>query len=269
MTSTEGRPLILITNDDGVYSPGLHAAAEAVADLGEVLIVAPIEQQTGMSRAYPKSPTAGRIERVQLDIPGKSVEAYGVHGSPAQAVSHAILELTDRMPSVCISGINYGENFGLTLSGSGTIGAAIEAFSYDIPGLAANLEASVDVQHSSEFGQMNWDAAKYFTRLLTTQILDSGLPDDTAVLNLNVPSSATAETPIRRTVQSRQNYFVFQKPERRDFDSPFRFKTIIEVEPDKLEADGDVYTVVYDRLVSVTPLSWSMTARTRWQPPTG
>jgi len=261
------RPLILLTNDDGVSSPGLLAAAEAVIDLGDILIVAPLQQQTGMSRSYPKAPFAGRIEVVEVEIDGNIISAYGVHGSPAQAVSHAILEIADRVPTLCISGINYGENFGLTLSGSGTIGAAIEAFSYDVPGIASNLEASVDVQHSSDFGTMEWGAAKHFTRSLAQQILTTGLPGDVAVLNLNVPGDATVATPLRRTVQSRQNYFVFEKPAERSFDDPFRFKTIIEVDPDKLERDSDVYAVVYDRVVSVTPLSWSMTARAEWQPP--
>lgn len=261
------QPLILITNDDGVSSPGLMAAAEAVLDLGEVLIVAPLHQQTGMSRSYPKGPSAGKIERLQLPVGGASLTAYGVHGSPAQAVSHAILEIASRTPAVCISGINYGENFGLTLSGSGTIGAAIEAFSYDVPGLAANLEASVDVQHSSDFGSMEWGPAQHFTRVLTESILRDGLPGDVAVLNLNVPSSAIDGTPMRATAQSRQNYFVFADPGARDFNEPFRFKTIVEYDENALEQDSDVYAVVVDRVVSVTPLSWSMTARAKWDPP--
>jgi 5'-nucleotidase len=83
----EHRPLILLTNDDGIRSPGLLAAAEAVADLGELLLSAPIHQQTGMARAFPRTGDLGIIESVELSIGGQPIRGYGVHGSPAYSVS--------------------------------------------------------------------------------------------------------------------------------------------------------------------------------------
>ena len=135
------RPLILVTNDDGLLSPGLHAAAEAVADLGELLLVAPATQQTAMSRAFFGGPDAGMIERVDPHIGGCPVPGYAITGSPVMAVTHAVLELADRPIALCVSGVNYGENIGGTIGVSGTIGAALEADAHGIPAVAGRRRA--------------------------------------------------------------------------------------------------------------------------------
>jgi len=258
------RPLILITNDDGLMSPGLLAAAEAVADLGDLLLVAPKDQQTSMSHAFPKGKTVGSIERVELLVGNKKIGCYAIDGSPAQSVSHAVLELSDRLPSLCISGINYGENLGLGLSISGTVGAAFEADAYDIPAIAASLQADVSTQHSSEYAELDWNAAKYFTRLLAKKILEEGLPSPISVLNLNIPHGATEETEVVRTTQSRQQYFVYLRPGPRDIAQPFKFAVDIVVDENTLEPDSDIQALIYDRKVSVTPLTWVMTAESPW-----
>ena len=121
------RPFILLTNDDGIESPGIRAAAEAVLDLGDLIIAAPAKQQSGMGRAFPRLEDTGIIETSCIRINGQEIPAYGVHGSPALAVAHGILEIADRKPDLCISGINYGENLGQTVTCSGTLGAAIES----------------------------------------------------------------------------------------------------------------------------------------------
>ncbi|WP_420076393.1 5'/3'-nucleotidase SurE [Streptomyces sp. JL3001] len=257
-------PLILITNDDGLMSPGIVAAAEAVEGLGELLLVAPKEQQTSMSHALPKGKTIGSIEEVAVRVKGRTVTGFAVDGSPAQAVSHAVLELAGRKPDLCISGINYGENLGLGLSISGTVGAAFEADAYDIPGLAVSLEADLSVQHSSDYADLNWDAARFFTRRIARQILAEGLPDRVAVINLNVPHDASESTPVVQTRQSRQQYFVFARPQPRDRTMPFKFSVEIDVDLDRLEPDSDVQALIYDRSVSVTPLTWDMTAKSAW-----
>ncbi|MDX2759257.1 5'/3'-nucleotidase SurE [Streptomyces europaeiscabiei] len=258
-------PLILITNDDGLMSPGLVAAAEAVADLGQLLLVAPKEQQTSMSHALPKGKTIGCIEEVAVQVKGRTVKGFAVDGSPAQAVSHAVLELAERKPDLCISGINYGENLGLGLSISGTVGAAFEADAYEIPAMAVSLEADLSVQHSSEYPVLNWDAAKIFTRRLARQILGEGLPDGVAVINLNVPHDASEDTAVVQTRQSRQQYFVFVRPEPRNRTTPFKFRVDIDVDLERLEPESDIQALIYDRFVSVTPLTWDMTADSGWR----
>jgi 5'-nucleotidase len=256
------KQLILITNDDGIYSPGLKAAAEAVRELGDLMIAAPRHQQTSMSRAFPKADDLGVIEIVELEISHAKRTAYAIHGSPAFAVSHAVLELCDRRPALCISGINYGENLGLSVFPSGTIGAALEADTYDIPALAVSLEASIDMQHSSEYNPLDWEVAKYFTAHFAANILRDGLPRRTALLNVNIPRTAKPDTEIRITHQSRQNYFVFRKPEPRDFSKSFRLRVETEVDYETLESDSDIKAFVVDRVVSVTPLTWDLTTKT-------
>jgi broad specificity polyphosphatase/5'/3'-nucleotidase SurE len=95
-------PLILVTNDDGLGSPGLHAAAEAVADLGDLLLVAPATQQTAMSRAFVTDAGAGVVKCVQMHIAGRAVSGYAITGSPVMAVTHAVLELAERPIRLCV-----------------------------------------------------------------------------------------------------------------------------------------------------------------------
>ena len=107
------RPLILVTNDDGIHSPGLYAAASVAVKSGDVLIAAPHTQQTGMGRSFPGYPDNGVIEKIETEdmklpgeITGNKILAYGIHGTPALAVAHGILELAEHTPDLCISGMS-------------------------------------------------------------------------------------------------------------------------------------------------------------------
>src|ERR1700683_5081724 len=155
-------PLILVTNDDGLLSPGLHAAAEAVADLGDLLLAAPATQQTAMSRAFVRDADSGVVERVELNIAGRTVPGYAISGSPVMAVTHAVLELAERPIGLCVSGINYGENIGGTIGVSGTVGAAFEADSLGIPSIAAAITAQISEWRT--FGPGHRTAAREFAR---------------------------------------------------------------------------------------------------------
>jgi 5'-nucleotidase len=259
------RPLILVTNDDGLLSPGLHAAAEAVAELGDLLLVAPATQQTAMSRAFVRDADAGVVERVEMHVAGRTVPGYAITGSPVMAVTHAVLELAGRPIDLCVSGINYGENIGGAIGVSGTIGAALEADSLGIPGIAAGITAEVSEWRT--FGGVDWTAARHFTRLLAKQVLDDGMPDGVSVLNLNVPRSATTQTELRKTVQSRQPYYVRSRPaSARPLDEPYQFAVEVVIDWDRLEPGTDIHAVVRDQVASVTPLTWRMTADTDWEP---
>jgi len=253
------RPLILLVNDDGILSPGLHAVAEAVYDLGDLVIAAPRFQQTSMGRAMPNGPTIGIIEQLEITVRGRPHVAYGIHGAPAQAVQHGVLELTPRKPDLCISGINYGENLGFGLTISGTIGAALEASSMGIPSLAVSSEIDVSMHNSAEYGIVNWDMAAHFTRHFAEKMLKCGLHSEVSALNVNVPDTATLETPIRWTIQSRQNYFAsYLKTSPRDFSQGHRLSYRMSVDWDTLEPDSDIHAFIKDRVVSVTPLGWRM-----------
>ena len=102
-------PTILLTNDDGIRSPGLRAAAQALLPLGRVVIVAPREQSSGAGRSLPSTST-GRITPTTVQLNGAPYPAYAVEGTPAQAVLHGFLEVLDEPPQLVVAGINYGEN---------------------------------------------------------------------------------------------------------------------------------------------------------------
>ena len=259
-------PLILVTNDDGLHSPGLQAAAEALAELGDLLVVAPATQQTAMSRAFVTDAGAGVVQRVTVLVAGRAVPGFTVSGSPAMAVTHAVLELAERPIRLCVSGINYGENIGGAIGVSGTVGAAFEADAHGIPSIAAAITAQVSEWRT--FGTVDWTAARHFTRLLARQVLDHGMPEGVSVLNLNVPRGATTRTELRRTVQSQQPYYVRRRPgAARPLDQPYQFPVEVVVDRDRLEPGTDIHAIVRDQVASVTPLTWQMTAHTDWMPP--
>ncbi len=255
------RPLILLTNDDGIASPGLLAAAEAVCDLGELLIVAPATQQTGMGRGTPPI-LNGALTVETLRVGCEDVRVYALNGSPAQTVVIAVLGIAERRPALVVSGINHGENLGTAVTGSGTVGAALQAAEMGIPGLAVSLEVE-KVYHYNHAEDLHWSAAAHFTRYFAQRMLAQTMPFDVDVLKVDVPAEATAETPWRITRQARQSYYKVYPPKMRLAPGPLaELDYGIEIDWDDLPQDTDVYVFARERVVSVTPLSQDLTSRT-------
>lgn len=254
------RPLIFITNDDGVHSPGLLAVAAAVHDLGDVIVVAPKEQQSGMGRSLPGTMN-GAIFAEDLTIDGDQIHAFSIPGSPAQSVLYGVLELCgDRRPDLVISGINYGENIGTCVTISGTVGAALQAADMGIFGLAVSLET--DRAYHKELGyDVDWRAAAHYARLFTQLALRNELPHDVDVLKVDVPQYATPATPWRITRQSRLSYYEPQPTQRSHLGEMLRLPYLVNIPPDRVEPDSDVYVFAVAREVSVTPLSVDLTSR--------
>ncbi len=254
------RPLILITNDDGLFSPGLHALAEAVAEVGDLLIIAPENQQSGMARSLPGT-TPGSIYPREFPVNGKVLTAYAMPGSPAQCVMYGAVELAERPVDLVISGINYGENLGTGSTVSGTIGAALQGADLGIAGLAVSLEVPKNLHYTTNYGHVDWSVAKKMAKEFALLMLENRLPFDVDVLNVNVPDSATEETPWRLTRQSRQPYYVPTRSGRKKLEEPKRMGYKAEINWDTLEPDSDIYAFVKDRVISVTPLSIDLTSR--------
>ena len=252
------RALILLTNDDGYDSPGLLAAAAVLADLGELLIAAPLIQQSGMGRAWPIYST-GTMNRHQIGMNGQSHVAYSVDGSPVQAVAHAMLRLTTRRPDLLVSGINYGQNLGPAVTSSGTVGAAIEGALSGIPGLAVSLEVDRAYYHSNS-DQVEFGVAAHFVRLFARRLLAVPLPPDVDLLKVEVPAGATVETPWTVTRQSRKRYFVSNPIKGAPLGKPVTLD--YELDACSGEPGTDTHALVRDRMVSVTPLSYDLTSRT-------
>jgi len=255
------QPLILLTNDDGIRSPGLMAVAEAVCDLGELLIVAPATQQTGMGRGSPPV-TGGPVSEELLSVRCESLVSYALAGSPAQAVIYGVLVLAPRRPDLVISGINYGENLGTSVTVSGTVGAALQAAELGIPGLAISMETTREY-HYTHGTDVDWRVAAQSARYFAQVVLRQQLPPDVDVLKIDVPADATSHTPWRITRQARQPYYeIFRAAEQPEDVEHVRLDYSINVRWDQLAKDTDIYAFAHDRLISVTPLSQDLTSRT-------
>ncbi|MBN1680248.1 MAG: 5'/3'-nucleotidase SurE [Anaerolineae bacterium] len=251
------QPLILLCNDDGIDSPGLAAAASALAALGDLLIVAPSQQQSGMGRSMPNF-NDGRLFKTTISANGQAWTAYGANASPAQAVQHGIMELADRQPALVVSGINYGENVGTGITVSGTVGAALEAAAHGIPALAVSLQVEIH-QHMTNDASVDFSGAEYFTHLFAQRWLNSERLPDVDALKIDIPAGATPQTCWCFTHLERRSYFRPVAPQRDRLEdvAPIGY----ELNPaNGVEAGSDAAALIAGQ-VSVTPLSLDMTSR--------
>jgi 5'-nucleotidase len=153
-------PLILFTNDDGIASPGLWAVVKAFEGMGELLVTAPRDQQSGMGRSLPRY-TTGELHPQEIPVYINNCRAVAIDGTPAQSVQHGVLEIADRQPDLIVSGINYGDNCGNGVTISGTVGAAIEGASLGIRSIAVSLQTPFDL-HLSYDTSVDFSAAAHF-----------------------------------------------------------------------------------------------------------
>jgi len=253
------KPQILLTNDDGIRSPGLWAAAASLSELGYVTVTAPRDQSSGMGRSLPNT-SDGIIHLEKVQVNGQEWSVYAVGGSPAQAVQHSVFEVLKRKPDLVVSGINYGENVASGITISGTVGAALEASSLGVPAMAVSLEAHTKY-HLSYSNDVDFSVAAQFTARIARLLLEKKLPTDVHVLKVDIPSDATLETPWELTRVSMQRYYETVAPERASWDEPalmgYRDAGDLEQEPE----GTDVHALRVKRVVSVTPLSLDMTSR--------
>ncbi len=252
------RPLILVTNDDGIASPGLQAAAQAVADLGDLLIVAPNTQQTGASRSYPKW-TDKTVHATTILLNGEEYPAHTAALSPAQAVVLAIIDLANRPIDLCISGINYGENVGTGVTISGTVGAAIEAACYNIPSLAVSFETPHEFH--MKHGDVDFSVAAHFTRQFAKKVLQTGLPPRVDILKIDVPASASTDTPWKMGRVSRQRYYESKPSQKHDSNKEhYNFDYHVKIDRTTLDLKSDVHIFSIEKKVAVVPMTIDLTA---------
>ncbi len=254
------RPIILFTNDDGINSPGLWAQVEAFIDLGEILVCAPVEQQSGTGRSMPVT-SKGTIHPQQMQFKDRELTVYAVDGTPAQAVQHGVLELSSKLPSLVVSGINYGENTGNGVTISGTVGAALEAASFDIPALAVSQQTPKDL-HLSYSDEVDFRVAAQCARHFGEWLISNRRPDDVDLLKVDVPWGAIDATNWKITRLSRRRVYWPTRPERASLTDTGRLGYHFNTDPAKAEPDSDVYTVLHEGRISVTPMSLDMTSRT-------
>jgi 5'-nucleotidase len=171
----KNKPLILITNDDGVNAKGIRELTACLKDLGDLVVVAPDGPRSGMSGAI----TSLIPVRCSLIEEKEGLRVYSCTGTPVDCVKLAANEILHRKPDLLASGINHGGNMSVCVHYSGTLGAAVEGCIQGIPSLGVSL---TDHAADSDFGE-----CCRLARILAVEILEEGLPDGT-YLNLNVPN---------------------------------------------------------------------------------
>lgn len=191
------KPLILVTNDDGITAPGLRALIRYMKEIGDVVVVAPDSPQSGMGHAITLDNTL-YSKKVIIDADNGATEEYSCSGTPADCVKLALQELLDRKPDICVSGINHGSNSSINVIYSGTMSAAIEAGIEGIPAIGFSL---CDFSWGA-----NFDKAGDAIIKIVREALDKGMPKG-VVLNVNIPKLEDKEyTGIRVSRQARANW---------------------------------------------------------------
>ena len=230
---------ILVTNDDGVHSEGIRTLADAVAHLGEVTIVAPIEEASAIGHAL--------TLRRPLRVDTISARIYSVDGTPTDCVNVAITHVLGRKPDLILSGINKGWNLGDDVTYSGTVSGALEGALLGIPSIAVSTQRLRD---QCEFGPSAAAAA-----LVAEQVFARPMPKFT-LLNINTPLGANKG--FRVTVQAKRNHVtvVNQRIDPRNR----AYYWIEEGENHWEPHDRSDYQAVRDGYISITPLQPDMTA---------
>jgi 5'/3'-nucleotidase len=229
---------ILVTNDDGVRAPGLAALVEALAPLGELTVVAPLDNHSGTGHALTM---VGPIYADRVPI-GEATTATALAATPATCVRLALGTLMEQRPDLVVSGVNRGNNFGLNAYISGTVAAAREAAMQGIPAIASSLDFA---------GHPNYGAAAAATARVAGIVKAGGLSRG-VFLNVNVPAAPADRLKglklVRQSSQMGQDRFEESR-------TPYgrRLYWSLFVQPETAEPETDVQAVL-DGYIAVTPL---------------
>ncbi len=237
-------PKILITNDDGIYSPGIHALWEAMCEVGDPIAVAPKTEQSAKGHAI----TITKPLRVKAITRDNGFIGWSVNGTPSDCTKLAIKSLLNEKPDLIISGINQGANLGSNIIYSGTISAAAEGAILGIPSIAISL---------ASYNTHDYKLSKSVAIEIATHVLNYDLPNGT-LLNVNVPYCDQKDIKGWRVTRQGNQYFSDQYEEKKD---PRKQKyywiygRIID-EDESLDYDGKAISENY---ISITPIHFRLT----------
>lgn len=240
------RPLILVTNDDGISAPGIRKLIKIMNSIGEVVVVAPDSPQSGMGHAITIDSTL-LCDQIKMDD-GPQNE-YQCSGTPADCVKMAVREVLKRKPDLCVSGINHGSNSSINVIYSGTMSAAIEAGIEGIPAIGFSL---LDYSLDANFDQLEEDIIK-----ITKNVLENGLPTG-VVLNVNFPKSEIPFKGIKVCRQAKGNWVEDFDKRVNPMGKEYYWLTGKFVNEDKGE-DTDEWALA-NNYVSVVPTQFDFTA---------
>ncbi len=262
---------ILISNDDGVFAPGILAAKQAVEDLANVYVVAPDKNNSSVGR---RISLFKHLELNSCELEDGS-QAFSVSGTPADAVIVGVDYVMDEKPDLVITGINQGVNISCDITSSGTVCAAFEAVSMGIPAIATSLfvdpKTSFKQDENGEwYVDYDFSLAKKVLHDLVLKIMDKGFPDGVDLFNLNVPSNYASEEVkithlsdimlkkkvIDNTNKEKEDIFNYALDENQKSDDLVMISSDFIREYDE---GSDGYVLMVDKCPSLTPLSVNMT----------
>lgn len=243
---SERRPLILVTNDDGIQAKGIRSLIEAVSPYGDVVVVAPDKPQSGMGHAI----TVNDVLRLDRSPLYPNLNAFTCTGTPVDCVKLAIAEVIKGKPDLLVSGINHGENSASNVLYSGTMSAAVEGAMEDIPSIGFSL---LDFDPDADFEGSKWAVGK-----VVEQVLNNSFPKSIC-LNVNIPQLKKEEIKGIKICRQARAYWKDEFDKRHDnFGKAYYWLTGSFNRADRSE-DTDIWALD-NGYVSVVPTQFDMTA---------
>ena len=241
------RPIILVTNDDGINAPGIRTLVSVIKDIGDVIVVAPDSPQSGMGHAITINST---LHSSRITPKNSEIIEYSCSGTPADCVKLAINELMPRKPDLCVSGINHGSNSSINVIYSGTMSAAIEAGIEGVPAIGFSL---LDYSWNADFSQ-----SKDFIRKITLNALNNGIPKG-VVLNVNIPAVKKSDIKGVKICRQAKAYWVEEFDKRKNpLGQEYYWLTGKFVNKDQGE-DTDEWAL-NNNYISIVPVEFDLTA---------
>jgi len=240
------KPVILITNDDGITAPGIKFLVDAVKNLGEIIVVAPDKPQSGMGHAI----TIGYPLRLHKVHQFEGIESWQCSGTPVDCVKLAVDKILHKKPDICLSGINHGANHSINVIYSGTMSAAIEASIEQIPSIGFSL-----LNFSME---ADFTAAGKYARILVEKLLKMKIKNPHLCLNVNIPN--VDESLIKGIKVCRQAYAKYEEEfdARKDPSGRTYYWLTGEFKNFDKGKDTDVWALK-NNYVSVVPVQYDLT----------
>jgi len=241
------RPLVLVTNDDGINAPGIRTLISVVKNIGDVIVVAPDSPQSGMGHAITINST---LHSSRITPKNSEIIEYSCSGTPADCVKLAINELMPRKPDLCVSGINHGSNSSINVIYSGTMSAAIEAGIEGVPAIGFSL---LDYSWNADFSH-----SKDFIRKITLNALNNGIPKG-VVLNVNIPAVKKSDIKGVKICRQAKAYWVEEFDKRKNpLGQEYYWLTGKFVNKDQGE-DTDEWALK-NNYISIVPVEFDLTA---------
>ncbi|MBI2122593.1 MAG: 5'/3'-nucleotidase SurE [Armatimonadetes bacterium] len=236
---------VLVTNDDGINSAGLHALVRTLEPETETYEVAPEHERSATGHAITLHKP---LRAVPATLPGSRIKGWATNGTPADCVALGVLELLPGRPDVVISGINVGPNLGRDLTYSGTVSGAMEGAIFRIASIAVSVGA---------FRDTIFDVAAAFALRLVRQVAERGLPEDT-LLNVNVPNLPKEQIKGVKLTRQGEKRYVSRLDKRTDPRGRAYYWLTGEPAPQQ-DVEGTDSWALAQGYISVTPIRLNMT----------